>query len=37
MLNPRVLLTLAAKKMLYDTSRKMGNLVPPALQWRCYG
>ena len=30
MLNPRVLLTLAFKKMLYDNSRKMGNPVFPA-------
>ena len=30
MLNPRVLLTLAFKKMLYDNSRKMGNPVPLA-------
>ena len=37
MLNPRVLLALAFKKMLYDDSRKIGNPVPPALQWRCYG
>ena len=28
MLNPRVMLTLAFKKMLYDNSRKMGNPVP---------
>ena len=34
MLNPRILLTLAFKKMLYDNSRKIGNPVPPALQWR---
>ena len=30
MLNPRVLLTLAFAKMLYDNSRKMGNPVPLA-------
>ena len=30
MLNPRMLLTLAFKKMLYDNSRKTGNPVPPA-------
>ena len=30
MLNPRVLLTLAFKKMLYDNSREMSNPVPPA-------
>ena len=34
MLNPRILLTLAFKKMLYDNSRKISNPVPPALQWR---
>ena len=27
MLNPKVLLTLAFKKMMYDNLRKMGNLV----------
>ena len=32
MLNPRILLTLAFKKMLYDNSGKISNLVPPALQ-----
>ena len=30
MLNYRVVLTLALKKMLYDNSRKMGNAVPSA-------
>ena len=30
MLNPRVLLTLVFKEMLYDNSRKVGNPVPSA-------
>ena len=33
-LNPRILLTLALTKMLYDNLRKIGNPVPRALQWR---
>ena len=34
MLNPRILHTLAFKKMLHDNSRKIGNPVFSALQWR---
>ena len=30
MLNPRVLLALVLKKMLYDDLRKMGNPIPSA-------
>ena len=39
MLNPRVLLTLAFKKMLYDNSRKIGNPVSlaPALRTKGVG
>ena len=34
MLNPRILLTLAFKKMMYDILREITNPVPPALQGR---
>ena len=32
MLNPRILLTLAFKKMMYDILREISNPVPLALQ-----
>ena len=34
--NCRMMPSLAFTKILHDNLRKMGNPVPPALQWRWY-